>query len=247
MERDRADVLGCRVDRVTLDGAAARCERALADGSYLMQFSANAAKVVGMREDERLRAIAERSDLVTADGSSVVLAARMFGDPLPGRVPGIDLMNRLFEVAERRGNRVYIVGATGAVLEEAVARLREAHPRLVLAGYRDGFFDLDDDRGVCDAIRAARADLLFAAMGSPRSELWLDRRARELGVKVAMGVGGSLDVLAGRVRRAPAAFQRMHLEWLYRLAQEPRRLIGRNLVSVTFWRMALGARLRRSA
>jgi N-acetylglucosaminyldiphosphoundecaprenol N-acetyl-beta-D-mannosaminyltransferase len=122
--------------------------------------------------------------------------------------------------------------------------MRERHPAVVVAGARDGYFDLADDEHVCAGIRDAGADLLFVAMGSPRSEHWLDRRYDDLGVRFAMGVGGSIDVLAGNVRRAPAAFQRLHLEWLYRLAQEPRRLIRRNLVSVTFWRLALAALLR---
>ncbi|MEA2348439.1 MAG: N-acetylglucosaminyldiphosphoundecaprenol N-acetyl-beta-D-mannosaminyltransferase [Thermoleophilaceae bacterium] len=239
-------MLGCPVDRVTLDQATAILERALEEHRFISQFSVNAAKVVTIRQDPQIAAIAGRAELITADGSSVVLASRLFGDPLPERVTGIDLMYRLFGVAERRGLGVYLLGATAEVLELAKANLLELHPGLRLAGSHDGYFDVEDDGGIRAAITASGADILLVAMGSPRTELWIDARARGLGVSVALGVGGSVDVLAGKVKRAPEAFQRMHLEWLYRLAQEPRRLIRRNLVSVTFWRLALAERLSRT-
>jgi N-acetylglucosaminyldiphosphoundecaprenol N-acetyl-beta-D-mannosaminyltransferase len=180
---------------------------------------------------------------VTADGSSVVLASRLFGDPLPERVTGIDLMHRLFADAEAEGHPIYILGSTPETLELGVANLRRLHPGLVIAGTRDGYFGPGEEPAVIEAIRASGARLVFVAMGSPRTELWLDDHGAELGAPVTLGVGGSIDVLAGRVRRAPASFQRLHLEWLYRLAQEPRRLFARNLVSVTFWRMAIARRL----
>ena len=227
---DRVDVLGCAVDRVTLDQAAAVLEQALAEGRFISQFSVNAAKVVAIRRDPEIAAIAARADLVTADGSSVVLASRLFGDPLPERVTGIDLMYRLFEIAERRGFAVYILGATP---------IRSRPPRPSSAASIRPSSWPDPATATSTWMPTARwwqrssrskADILLAAMGSPRTELWLDARARGLGVSVALGVGGSVDVLAGRVKRAPEVFQRLHLEWLYRLAQEPRRLIGRNLV-----------------
>lgn len=241
---ERVDVLGCRVDSVTLDQAVERCAAAIGAGEPLMQFSANAAKVVRLREDGPLARIAAASGLVTADGASVVIASRVLGDPLPERVTGIDLMERLLVRAEQAGWRVFVLGARPEELDAAVAEIGARHPRLELAGHRDGYFDEGTDPAVVREIADARADLLFVAMGSPRSEHWIADRLPALGVSVAMGVGGSVDVLAGKVRRAPALFQRWHLEWLYRLAQEPRRLIGRNLVSVTFWRLVVAERLR---
>jgi N-acetylglucosaminyldiphosphoundecaprenol N-acetyl-beta-D-mannosaminyltransferase len=236
-------VLGCQVDALTLDQAAAVLSRAMADGSFTSQFSANAAKVVAMAGDQKLAGIAARADLVTADGSSVVLAARMFGDPLPERVTGIDLMHRLFQAAEDGGHPVYVLGSTQETLDRALDNLRRRHPRLVLAGSRNGYFGTDEEAGVIAAIQESGARAVFVAMGSPRTEFWIAAHGQDLGAPVVRGVGGSIDVLAGRVKRAPAAFQRMHLEWLYRLAQEPRRLFARNLVSVTFWRMAIARRL----
>ncbi len=242
---ERVDVLGCRVDAVTLDQAVQRCAAAIDAREPLMQFSANAAKVVRLHEDRPLARIAAESGLVTADGASVVLASRVLGDPLPERVTGIDLMERLLARAEHAGWRVFVLGARAEQLAAAIAEIGSRHPGLELAGFRDGYFDEATDAAVVQEIADARADLLFVAMGSPRSEHWIAARLPALGVPVAMGVGGSVDVLAGKVKRAPALFQRWHLEWLYRLAQEPRRLIGRNLVSVTFWRLVVAERLSR--
>jgi N-acetylglucosaminyldiphosphoundecaprenol N-acetyl-beta-D-mannosaminyltransferase len=245
--RRRVDVLGCQVDRLTLDEAAEVLSHALADGAYTSQFSVNAAKVVAMSRERRLAAIAAAADLVTADGSSVVLASRLFGDPLPERVTGIDLMHRLFAAAEAAGHPVYVLGSTSETLELALANLRALHPRLQVAGARNGYFGSEDELAVIEGIRTSGARAVIVAMGSPRTEFWIDEHGSGLGAAVVLGVGGSIDVLAGTVKRAPAAFQRMHLEWLYRLAQEPRRLFARNLVSVTFWRMAIARRLSGSA
>ena len=167
---------------------------------------------------------------MSADGQPVVWASRLLGDPLPGRVNGTDLMLRLLALAEAEGLRVYILGARRDVLEEAVTRLREQYPRLVIAGYRDGYFSDEENVEVCAEIRASGAHVLFIAMSSPKKEYWLAERARDTGVRVAMGVGGSIDVVAGRVRRAPVWMQRAGLEWLFRLLQEPRRL-GRRYTS----------------
>ncbi len=238
------------MDRLTLAESVDRCERAIDSGGYLHQVSINAAKVVAARGDAELADVVARAGLVNADGVSIVLAARLLGAPLPERVTGIDLMQRLIGVAERRGDGVFVLGARPDALTTALARLRERHPRLRVAG-RDGYFDAAEEPEVAAEIRNSGARLLLVAMGSPRTERWLGAHGAELGVSVAMGVGGSIDVLAGQARRAPRRVQRLGLEWLYRLAQEPRRLARRNLMSVTF--VALLARelaaraVRRSA
>ena len=140
---------------------------------------------------------------MSADGQSVVWASRLLGDPLPERVAGIDLMAGLLERAERRGYSVYFLGARAEVLERAVERLREKYPRLHVAGARDGYFADDEASEVCDEIRASRADLLFVAMSSPRKEYFLGEYGPNLGAPFVMGVGGSIDVIAGVTRRAP--------------------------------------------
>jgi N-acetylglucosaminyldiphosphoundecaprenol N-acetyl-beta-D-mannosaminyltransferase len=230
---NRADILGCPIDRLSLDEAVARCRELIEEpGRTASQVSVNAAKLVALREDARLRRAVFDCDLVTADGQSVVWASRLLGDPLPERVAGIDLMARLVEAAEEHGYRVFFLGATPGVLARAVAELRARHPRLHVAGARDGYFRPDDESAVREEIRAAAPDILFVAMGSPRKEHWV-AAAPDLDVGFAMGVGGSLDVIAGHVRRAPRLVQRLGLEWLFRLAQEPRRLVRRYVTTNT--------------
>jgi len=218
---------------LSLDEAVARCRELIeAPGRTASQVSVNAAKLVALREDARLRRAVFDCDLVTADGQSVVWASRLLGDPLPERVAGIDLMARLVEAAEEHGYRVFFLGATPGVLARAVAELRARHPRLHVAGARDGYFRPDEESAVREEIRAAAPDILFVAMGSPRKEHWV-AAAPDLDVGFAMGVGGSLDVIAGHVRRAPRLVQRLGLEWLFRLAQEPRRLVRRYVTTNT--------------
>ena len=238
-------MLGVPLDRVRVDEAVERCERAISAGGYFQHMSVNVAKLVTIQRDPLLRQAVSACPLVTADGQGVVWASRLLGRPLPERVAGIDLMARLLERAEQRAYRVYILGARPAVLEAALTRLRERHPGLILAGARDGYFADSHAREVCEDIRAARADMLFVAMSSPRKELFLDKFGPSLGVPFAMGVGGSVDVIAGVTRRAPALLQRSGLEWLYRLVQEPRRLGRRYLVTnVRFAGMLVRERLR---
>jgi N-acetylglucosaminyldiphosphoundecaprenol N-acetyl-beta-D-mannosaminyltransferase len=229
--RGRALILGCAIDRVDMDEAIARCDELIRGGGFGQHMAVNAAKLVAMQDDERLREITRRCELVTADGQSVVWASRILGDPLPVRVAGIDLMERLFAHAEERGYRVFVLGARREVLERAVERIRERHPRLELAGHRDGYFDDAERDAVAREIRAARPDILFVAMSSPRKEYFLGDLGPGLGVPFAMGVGGAIDVIAGAARRAPRVLQLLGLEWLFRLAQEPRRLLRRYLAT----------------
>jgi N-acetylglucosaminyldiphosphoundecaprenol N-acetyl-beta-D-mannosaminyltransferase len=242
----RLRLLGCPIDAVGMAEAVARCEKAIGAKRYLQQVSVNAAKFVAMSEDGPLREMVAASDLITADGQSVIWAARLLGVRLPERVAGIDLMERLLEVADRKGYRVYVLGARREVLETALEQLRARHPRLIIAGARDGYYEDSAVEQVCEEIRAARADILFVAMSSPRKEHFLGGHGESLGVHFAMGVGGSIDVIAGLTRRAPRAIQRLGLEWAYRLGQEPRRLAWRYLrTNSRFAWMVLRAMLTR--
>lgn len=247
---DRARVLGCAIDRVDMDEATRRCDRFVKDRAGAQHMAINAAKIVAMRHDDELREVIERCDLITADGQAVVWASRLLGDPLPTRVAGIDLMHQLMALAEERGYRVYILGATPGVLRTAVDRLQERYPKLAIAGYRDGYFSAEEEPFVAAEIRAARTDMLFVAMPTPRKELFVGRWGHELNVAFSMGVGGAIDVVAGVTRRAPRIMQRLGLEWAFRLAQEPRRLMRRYVVTnsefvVLTLRDLPNARLRR--
>jgi N-acetylglucosaminyldiphosphoundecaprenol N-acetyl-beta-D-mannosaminyltransferase len=226
-EAPRASVLGCDIDRVDMPGMVERIDRVIATRGFAQHAAINAAKIVAMREDAELERIVRGCELVSADGQSVVWASRVLGDPLPTRVAGIDLMQELLALAEDRGYRVFILGARDDVLARAIERVRGRHPRLVVAGARDGYFSDADAAAVAVEVASYRPDIVFVAMPSPRKEYWLGRHGRKLGAPFVMGVGGSVDVLAGHVRRAPVVMQRLGLEWLFRLAQEPRRLLGR--------------------
>jgi N-acetylglucosaminyldiphosphoundecaprenol N-acetyl-beta-D-mannosaminyltransferase len=226
----RAHVLGCEIDRLTMQETIDRIEKIIELREPSQQMAVSATNVVALHEDPKLREIARNCALVSADGQGVVWASKLLGDPLPQRVNATDLMELLFAVAEEKGYRVYILGATQRVLEQAVARLREQYPRLHFAGYRNGYFDDNEDGEIVAAIRESRADILFAAMPSPRKEYWLAAHREELRVPFVMGVGGGIDVVAGLTRRAPLWMRRAGLEWFFRMMQEPRRLFRRFLV-----------------
>jgi N-acetylglucosaminyldiphosphoundecaprenol N-acetyl-beta-D-mannosaminyltransferase len=227
----RARVLGCEIDRLDMHEALERCERHIEARVPAQHMAVNAAKVVAMQDDTELLRLVNSCEIVTADGQAVVWASRLLGDPLPTRVTGIDLMYELIALAERNGYGVYVLGGRSEVLEQAVARMRGRHPGLRIVGHRDGYFAQQEERDVVAAIRRTKPDLLFVAMPSPGKERFIGRWREELDIPFCMGVGGSIDVIAGVTRRAPRPLQRLGLEWAYRLAQEPRRLLRRYLVS----------------
>jgi N-acetylglucosaminyldiphosphoundecaprenol N-acetyl-beta-D-mannosaminyltransferase len=227
VRRQQADVLGCRIDAVTMEETLALCEAAIEARKRLHQVSVNAAKLIAIRKDDRLRDIVQQSGLVNADGQSIVWASRLLGTPLPERVAGVDLMFELLASAEEHGYRVYILGAQPEVLERAVARLQELYPRLVLCGWHHGYFPASEEATLVDTIAKTDPDIVLVAMSSPRKEYLLAGHGEELRAPVQIGVGGSIDVVAGVTHRAPVWMQSAGLEWLYRLVQEPRRLAGR--------------------
>jgi N-acetylglucosaminyldiphosphoundecaprenol N-acetyl-beta-D-mannosaminyltransferase len=227
----RVNILGCPVDGITLEEAVRRCEAFIAGGSPHQLAVVNAAKLVKMDDDPELAAIVRAADLVLADGMSVVWAARLLGRGLPERVTGIDLMDRLVGRAAELGYRVFFLGAEAEVCRRVVSRYRARYPGLAVAGWRDGYFAQEEEAALCEQIRRARPDILLVAMGTPAKERWIHRHLHELGVPVCHGVGGSFDVVAGRVRRAPRLVQNAGGEWLWRLFQEPRRLWRRYLAT----------------
>jgi N-acetylglucosaminyldiphosphoundecaprenol N-acetyl-beta-D-mannosaminyltransferase len=242
-----ADVLGYEVDRVGLEETVVRCRELIAAAECSQQASLNAAKVVRARSDERLAEILRHADLLNADGQSIVWASRLLGDPLPERVAGIDLMFRLLQVAERESLGVFFLGGRAEVLEKAVENVRSSHPRLRIGGFHHGYFSDAESAEICAAINRADVSILFVAMSSPRKEYWAHEHRELLNVRLVMGVGGAVDILAGSTARAPAWMQRAGLEWLFRLAQEPRRLGPRYLVTnVLFVGLVLRALRQRS-
>lgn len=240
----RVDVLGVGFDPVGLDEAVARVCALIAAGPAHLVITANVELVMRSRRDDGLRGALAGADLIVADGVGVVWGARQLRRPLPGRVPGIVLADRVCAEAARRGWRVYLLGARPGVAEQAAVRLQAAHPGLAVAGCRDGYFTPAEEPDVIRSIREAAPAIVLAGLGSPRQERWLTRHLAALAVPVAIGVGGSFDVWAGYAHRAPLLMQTLGLEWLYRLACEPRRL-RRQLAIPHFMAVVFATQLRR--
>jgi len=226
----RVSVVGCDIDALTFDETLAEVERLIAARLPAQHCVVNAAKAVLMDGDPILKGIVSSCALINADGQSVVWASRVLGAPLPERVAGIDLFQALLAVATLQGYGVYFLGASSDVLGVVLARARLEHSALRICGWHDGYWDADEAGGVIAQVRDARPDMLFVGMPSPRKEYWLAEHLEELGVPFSMGVGGSFDVYAGKVKRAPPLLQRAGLEWAFRLCQEPARMWRRYLL-----------------
>lgn len=223
----RRSLFGVGMDPLTMDQTVRRCLDAVRDGERLEIGVVNAAKLVNMRRDPRLAEAVAGCDLVLADGQAVVWASRLLRARLPERVAGIDLFMRLLAAAEPAGVPVYFLGAREDVLETMVEEVGRRFPDLRVAGSRNGYFEDSEQAKIADAIADSGARMLFLGMTSPKKEIFTAAYGKQTGVQVVHGVGGSFDILAGVTRRAPRAWQRLGLEWLYRLLQEPRRLARR--------------------
>jgi N-acetylglucosaminyldiphosphoundecaprenol N-acetyl-beta-D-mannosaminyltransferase len=228
-------ILGVPLDPVTIDEALARIAGMVASGESHYVVTPNVDFLVQSRRNPELHRILCEADLVLCDGQPLVWASRLLGNALPERVAGSDLAPRLIAQAERMGHRIFLLGATPESNAQAVARLQQRHPRLEIAGHYAPPFkplaQMDHDEIVC-RVRAAEADILFVSFGCPKQEQWIAMHYRQLEVPVCIGVGATIDFLAGRVRRAPVWMQRSGLEWTYRLLQEPRRLFRRYLTDI---------------
>jgi N-acetylglucosaminyldiphosphoundecaprenol N-acetyl-beta-D-mannosaminyltransferase len=227
MPAKRVNLVGAPLDPVTLADCLAAVDRAVTEREPTVHTAVNAAKVVRIQRDPRLARALWDADLSTADGQPVVWASRLLGQPVPERVAGIDLMEHLLAHAALRGYRVFLLGARDDVVEDAADAITRRHVGIDICGYRHGYFAPEDDEDVAREVTAATPDLLFVALETPRKELFLAEQRHQLRVPFAMGVGGAFDVLAGRRRRAPRWASRLGLEWLFRLAQDPRRLARR--------------------
>jgi len=228
----KPELLDLTFDPATMDSAVDRCiEWAEGPRATHVVVTANAAVLCMMRHDDELSAACRAGDLVLADGMSVVWAFKAAGTPVPERVTGVDLMANLLAAGARKSMRVYFLGARPEVVS-SLARLCETrYPGLVVAGYRDGYFPRSENAQIAEEIRLARPDMLFIGMPSPFKETWCEQYRERLDVPVVMGVGGSFDVLAGFVRRAPRTFQKMGMEWFWRLLMEPRKMWKRYLTT----------------
>lgn len=206
-------------------------ERRLDEQLSTQHVVINVAKVVGMRRDPKLRAAVESCDLINVDGMGVLWAARLLGMPVKERVAGVDLFFALLELASRRGERVFLLGGTAEVIQETARVLQARFPALQVAGFHHGYF-WGREEEVVDMIRQSKATMLFVAISSPMKEKFLSDHHQELNLLFSMGVGGTFDIVAGVARRAPVWMQKMGMEWLYRVIQEPKR--ARRVLTTNF-------------
>jgi len=221
----QVSILGVDIDCLSIDGACAIVERWLGQPfpRARVVVTVNAEMLTMATSNRRLRTAMQKADLTTADGVGVVWASAILGERIPGRCTGIDLMGRLMAYAAAEGMKVFLLGGHEGIASRAADNLRLVFPDLKIYTHH-GYFHNGGEAEVVSTIRAIRPDILFVGLGVPRQEIWILEHRSRLPVKVMMGVGGSLDVLAGRLRRAPRWMQELGLEWLFRLIQEPQRL-----------------------
>ncbi len=227
----RSVFLGCPMDTLTMSETISVARHAMATGTRLQHVVVNVAKLVNMQKDRDLFDDVTGSDVINIDGMGVVWGARLCGHDIPERVSGVDIMDNLLALCANEGFKPYFLGAKQAVLEAAVQKIKEEHPTLNIAGYRNGYFTSDDEAQIMQDIADSGAHCLFIAISSPTKERLLSQYKDIINVPFLMGVGGSIDIKAGYTQRAPDWMQKYGLEWLYRIIQEPRRMWKRYLVT----------------
>lgn len=217
----RFSILGVGIHDVTEEEAAVLVEHFIREGGPHQVVTVNPEFVMEARRNPAFRQVLNEADLAVPDGVGILWAGRLLGCPFRGRVPGVELTLHLAERAAERGYRLFLLGAAPGVAEEAAGRLKEKYPTLAIAGTYAGSPDPAEEEEIGARIRAASPHILLVAYGAPRQDLWLKRNLPRLDVAVGIGVGGTLDYISGRVRRAPAWMRRCGLEWLYRLFRQP--------------------------
>ena len=224
----RVEFLGCPLDLITSPVLLAELGHAIDTraGVRVIQF-VNANKVAQVRQDNQMEKLMWRADYVLADGQPLLPMARLLGIAIPERIDGIGLMGKLLGLANARGYSVFLLGAKQPIVEACVQRIQREYTKVRVAGFCNGYFKEEETSQVVRQIREANPDILFLGMGTPMKERFADRYSQELGACVIQGVGGSFDVMAGLVKRAPVWVQRIGCEWLYRVVQEPRRMLWR--------------------
>ena len=220
----KTEILGIQFDILSREEAKAAGAAMLRSQDYHYAVTPSPEFILAADKDLEFQKILNKADLVLPDGIGVVYSAQILGRPLKGRVAGFDFACDMLDVLDQLGGRLYLLGAKPGVAEEAGRQILETHPNIVLCGVHDGYFK--DSDPVARQVAEARPDLLFVCLGAPKQEKWIARFGLLTGAKLAIGLGGCLDVFAGNVERAPEKWQKAGMEWAYRLMKEPKR-IGR--------------------
>ncbi|MCH5210146.1 MAG: WecB/TagA/CpsF family glycosyltransferase [Oscillospiraceae bacterium] len=223
---DKVNILGVYVDMVNIPQAADRIMEFLGEDKFHAVFTPNSEIIMHAYKNAEFADLLNRAELLTADGIGVVYASKILGKPIKERAAGYDIARLVLSKMNETGHKLFMLGGKPGVAEEAQINLLKDYPNLKIVGLRNGYFKAEEEPEIVEEINASGADMLFVCLGAPKQEEWINRNREALNVRVAMGIGGSLDVFAGRVERAPEFFCKTGLEWFYRLCKEPWR-IGR--------------------
>ena len=217
----KQEILGIAFDDLTREEAARRGAELLGEDRFHYVVTPNPEFILAAERDPEFLRVLNGADLVLADGVGVLYSSKILGTPLKGRVPGIEFAEDMLACLDQMGGRLYLLGAKPGVAQEAGRRILERYPDITLCGTHDGYFK--DEQAVLLEVAAARPDLLFVCLGAPKQEKWMARWGKHTGARLAIGLGGALDVMAGTVERAPESWRKLGLEWAYRLKKEPQR------------------------
>lgn len=237
----RIDVLGVGFDNINMEQAVSKAIEMLETEGAKYVVTPNPEIVWLCREDNKLNTIVNNASLVLADGIGIIYGAKILGRPIKARVPGCDFAQELFKRIAGTDKTVYLLGAKPGVAEMAADNLKKTYPELNIVGCADGYFKNDDDP--VEKINAVSPDVLLVCLGCPKQEYWMSNNKDRLNVKLMAGLGGSLDVFAGTMQRAPVKWQKLGLEWLYRLIKDPKR-IKRMIKLPAFVFACIGQRIR---
>lgn len=217
------DLLGVRIDNVTMDQAVKKVEEFLTEDKMHMICTPNPEMVMAAQDDDEFRKILNSSSLNIPDGNGIVWASKKVGDRLPERVAGYDFIHKIFELGQDMDISFYFLGSKPGVAEKAKNKIEEQYVGIEVVGTNDGYFSVEDEAKIVDKINADKPDILLVAMGAPKQERFIYKYMNKLNCKVAVGVGGCFDVISGDVKRAPKLFIKLKLEWLYRACTDFRR------------------------
>jgi N-acetylglucosaminyldiphosphoundecaprenol N-acetyl-beta-D-mannosaminyltransferase len=218
---NQTDLFDIKISKMNMRETVAYLADAVEQQRPTQVITANPIMIMAALDDVHYKQMMQQAELIVPDGAGVVWAANFLKNPVQERVPGIDLMLELLELAQTKSWKVYFLGASTEVIEAAVANIRSRFPKLHMCGYRNGYFTTEQDQEVIAELQAQSPDLLFVGRAANQQEPWIHQHKSTLKIPVMMGVGGSFDVLSGKLKRAPRIWQTLRLEWLYRLLQEP--------------------------
>lgn len=231
MIKKKSDFLDIPIDAITMSETLKEIESAIQTDKQIHHTVVNAGKIVLMQNDEELRKSVISADIINADGQAVVWASNLLGSKIPERVAGIDLMENLVELSYLKNYKCFFLGARQEVILKLINIYKKNFSSSIIAGFRNGYFNDNDELKIAKDISASGANILFVAISSPKKEIFLSKYRQHLSrVNFIMGVGGSFDVIAGKVKRAPKWMQNFGLEWFYRFSQEPTRMWKRYLI-----------------